>query len=114
MTDDWVRPTREQLIQWREDGLTWAQIGKLCGITRNPLVLHAATLNLPQSVYKRAQVVGKEAREAEIRHLVIVKQFSDRALATHLGLPLPSAQRRRRRAGVIRDENGKAILDDDQ
>jgi hypothetical protein len=102
-----VKPTREQVIEWRRDGLTWREIGTMCGVAQSTVLRYAVTLDLPAELF---EIRRSGVTVAQIRALVIDKQYSDRALATHLGLSVHSAQRRRLRAGVRRDENGKAVL----
>lgn len=103
---EWVKPRRDQVIAWRRDGLTWREIGVLCGVSQSTVSVYAQGLDMPADL---AAPRRSSSPYAEVRHLLLVKQFSDRALATHLGIAVHSAQRRRLRAGVRRDENGKAV-----
>lgn len=106
MAATWVKPTRDEVAAMRTAGMTWAQIGERYGVHRKTFAKWAHTLGLPVHLtVTRNTTVTPE----EIRRLVVEKQYSDRALATHLGLSVASAQRRRLRAGVGRDKDGKAV-----
>lgn len=103
---EWVKPTREQVIGWREDGLTWRQVGIMCGVAATTVLSWVQTQNLPAEIMRPTR---SKTTNAEIRVLLFDKQYSDRALATHLGITVNSAQRRRLRAGIRRDNNGKPV-----
>lgn len=104
MTDDWVRPTREQVVGWREEGMSWRQIADRLGVSLHVSNAWIKTLGeLPANVIGKRSTKGRES-EAEIRHLVTDRLFSDRALAAHLGVSVATARRRRVAAGILRGE----------